>query len=192
MNQKDRIIEVTTELITENEGNVSLVTARKIADRADVGLGLINYHFGSKEQLITECVQRIITYQIKLFTPDNIKYSSNPFKADKDRLSYWALQVFEFLYANRSISSISILGDMQNNLTQSNSVITQIGFENALQSDIPAARKKMIVFTLTSTMQGAFLQDNVIKDRLGYDLSQKEDREKYIYSLVEMLFEGIK
>ena len=60
MNQKEKIIAVTTELINENQGDLNMVTARKIADRAKVGLGLINYHFGSKERLITECVQKII------------------------------------------------------------------------------------------------------------------------------------
>lgn len=52
-NVKEVIIDVTTELIRENNGNVTKITSRKIAERAEVGLGLINYHFGSKENLIT-------------------------------------------------------------------------------------------------------------------------------------------
>ena len=57
---KNRMIEVTTELIEQHNGNIKGITARMIATKAGVGLGLINYHFGSKEKLITECVQRII------------------------------------------------------------------------------------------------------------------------------------
>lgn len=53
-------MEATTELIEQHNGNIKVITARMIAAKADVGLGLINYHFGSKEKLITECVQRII------------------------------------------------------------------------------------------------------------------------------------
>ena len=59
-NVKDNIIEVTTELIEQLEGNTKSITARMIAEKAGVGLGLINYHCGSKENLITACVQRII------------------------------------------------------------------------------------------------------------------------------------
>ena len=59
-NVKNRIIEVTTELIEQHNGNIKDITARMIAAKAGVGLGLINYHFRSKEKLITECVQRII------------------------------------------------------------------------------------------------------------------------------------
>lgn len=59
-NVKNQIIEVTTELIEQYNGGTKNITARMIAEKANIGLGLINYHFGSKEKLITECVQRII------------------------------------------------------------------------------------------------------------------------------------
>lgn len=190
MSQKDRIIEVTTQLINENQGDVSLVTARKIADRAEVGLGLINYHFGSKEQLVTECVQRIVSKQISVFAPTNVEGGSS-IEDDKNRIADWAKQTFEFLYANRSIIRISILGDMQNNMPLSNSVYTQMGLEKGLLSAIDDKKKKQLIFILASTMQAAFMQDNVVNTRLGYDLSQREDREQYIDSLVDILFMGV-
>lgn len=190
MNQKEKIIEVTTALINENHGDLNLVTARKIADRAEVGLGLINYHFGSKDQLVTECVQKILTNQIKVYTPGDVGGGGTALE-DEERLSNWAKQIFEFLYGNRSIVGISILGDMRNNLTISNSVYTQMGLEKAICGNIDDSQKKQMIFTLTSTMQEAFMQDNVVKSRLGYDLSKKEDRESYIDSLVHMLFMGV-
>ena len=70
-NVKNRIIEVTTELIEKHNGNIKDITARMIATKADVGLGLINYHFGSKEKLITECVQRIIGKVVTEFQMTN-------------------------------------------------------------------------------------------------------------------------
>ena len=192
MNQKDKIIEVTIQLINENGGDISKVTARKIAERAQVGLGLINYHFGSKDTLITECVQKIISNVIGCFQPQNIEYSSDPIEADKERLTYWASQVFEFLYANKSVSAISILGDMKNNLRESNTLNTQIGFEGAIKSDISEARKNLILFMLVSSMQEAFLQDNLVLLRLGLDMQKKEDRGKYVKSVVDLLFGGIR
>ena len=59
INVKNRIIEATTELIEQYNGSIKDITARMIAAKAEVGLGLISYHFRSKEKLITECVQRI-------------------------------------------------------------------------------------------------------------------------------------
>ncbi|MDE7063034.1 MAG: TetR/AcrR family transcriptional regulator, partial [Lachnospiraceae bacterium] len=50
---KKRIIEITTELLKEYDGDTKKITSRLIAERADIGLGSINYYFGSKENLIT-------------------------------------------------------------------------------------------------------------------------------------------
>ena len=59
-NIKEHIMDVTTQLIQESDGDINQITIRRIAERAQVGLGLINYHFGSKDKLILECIQRII------------------------------------------------------------------------------------------------------------------------------------
>lgn len=123
-NVKEVIIGVTTELIQENNGNITRITSRKIAERAGVGLGLINYHFGSKENLITICVQRIINNVVMCFAPDKKNYNEKDGLADKERLADWAKQVYDFLFDNYAISSISILGDMQNYQVKSNSVYT--------------------------------------------------------------------
>ena len=85
-NVKNRIIEVTTELIEKHNGNIKDITARMIATKADVGLGLINYHFGSKEKLITECVQRIIEKVVTEFQ------MTNQYETDKERLIlFWVI-----------------------------------------------------------------------------------------------------
>ena len=191
MTQREKIIEVTTSLINENQGDVTKVTARKISERAEVGLGLINYHFGSKDQLVTECVQKIVSEQIRVFSPSGTPDAEPSIQKDKQRLADWAKQVFEFLYMNKNIISISILGDLRNNAALSNSAYTQMGLEQAIQSSIDDRKKKQMIFTLASTMQCAFLQDNLAKSRLGFDFANKQDREQYIESLVDMLFEGV-
>ena len=56
-NCKEELIAITTALIKENNGDVEKVTIRDIASRSGVSVGLINYHFGDKDKLITECVQ---------------------------------------------------------------------------------------------------------------------------------------
>lgn len=48
-NVKNRIIEVTTELIEQHNGNIKDITARMIAEKSDIGLGLINYHLEVKK-----------------------------------------------------------------------------------------------------------------------------------------------
>lgn len=190
-NLKETIIHATTELIQECNGDVDKITLRKIAERAGVGLGLINYHFGSKEQLIVLCVQRIINNVVACFSPDKKEYSARDGLADKERLADWAKQVYDFLFENHAISSISILGDMHNYHAESNSVYTQKGFSMAIRNDIGAERKRLLAFMLTSSMQVAFLSDNASKEILGYDLTDKRERDRFVDSIVEVLFLGV-
>ncbi len=183
-NVKNRIMEATTELIEQHNGNMKVITARMIAAKADVGLGLINYHFGSKEELITECVQRIIGRVVAGF------HMEQEFRTDKERLTAWAAYVFDFLFEHSAISRVSILGDLQNYTGNCNSVRTQQGFSQSFGNGISNEDKAMLVFILTAAMQAAFLGSETVKQLLGYDFTKAEDRAAYIGKLVDLLFEG--
>lgn len=183
-NVKEHIIEVTTELIEKYNGETKKITARMIAEKAEVGLGLINYHFGSKDNLITECVQRIIGEVVSGF------HMEQEFLSDKERLIAWATYVFDFLFEHSAISRISILGDFQNYSQDSNSIYTQYGFAKSLNSDISEKDKTMLMFILTAAMQVAFLGSATVNQILDYDFTKKKDRAKYIEKLVDILFEG--
>lgn len=183
-NVKNRIIEVTTELIEQHNGNIKNITARMIAEKADIGLGLINYHFGSKEKLIMECVQRIINQVVTGF------HMEQEFQTDKERLVAWATYVFNFLFEHSAISRVSILGDFQNYTENCNSVLTQRGFSLSLKNSISKENKSILIFILTASMQTAFLGSATVKQLLGYDLTKTKDRATYISKLVDIIFEG--
>ena len=187
-NIKEHIMDVTTQLIQESDGDINQITIRRIAERAQVGLGLINYHFGSKDKLILECIQRIKNNVVHCFTREEKVYGEND---DKYRLANWAKQVYDFLFENQDISMMSILGDMQDYRAACNSVNTQRGLALALDNFTDNKQKRMLVFTLTSIMQVAFLLGEYSKEVIGYDLYKKEERDLFIDTVVEMLFDGI-
>ncbi len=181
---KEHIIAVTTDLILQYDGDINRITARMIAGQADIALGLINYHFGSKEKLIAECVQRIIGKVVSSFQ------MTQTFETDKERLRAWATSVFDFLYEHSAMSHISILEDFQNYTTRCNSVLTQRGFLFALKNDVADEDRAILAFTLLSAMQTAFLGNETVKLLLGYDFSRPEERAAYIKKLVDILFDG--
>lgn len=182
-NVKERIIEVTNGLIEQYNGDTKRITARMIAEQAGIGLGLINYHFGSKDKLITECVQRIIGKVVAGFQMEQ------KFETDKERLKAWATYVFNFLFEHSAISRISILGDFENYSANCNSVLTQRGFMHSLKEDVSDCDKNILIFILTSAMQVAFLENETVKEVLGYDFTKSEDRVAYIEKVVDVLFE---
>ena len=188
---KKAIIKATTKLIEESDGNVNSITARAIADKSNVALGLINYHFDSKENLIAICVQRIINKILMGFSPDKIDYSKDDGLTDKERLISFAQQTFDFLFANYAIIKISILSDFKNYKPKSNSAYTQLGFSYALRGNIPESKKHLIAFSLTSIMQTAFLTGENSESLTGYNLFEKSQRDLFVADTVSMLMEGI-
>lgn len=68
---KEKILNTTLELI-KKEG-FEKVTIRKIAALSDVNIALVNYHFGSKEKLISETIRvLLISFQGTYSILDNI------------------------------------------------------------------------------------------------------------------------
>ena len=187
---KKHIIEITTELLNRYNGDTKKLTSRLIAEKADIGLGSINYFFGSKEKLITECIQRIINKMLKGFASDLTDLPKTDGLTDKDRLISWASQTFNFLFENQAIAGISILNDMQNYSADTNSVYTQKGFAFALKGNKSGETKKLLVFILVSAMQAAFLAKNDAKEIIGYDLYSKPERDRFILNTVTMLLKG--
>ena len=188
---KETIIDATTELIGQSGGEVKNITARAIADKSGVALGLINYHFESKENLVAICVQRIINKVLMGFAPDKTDYTKPDGLTDKERLISFAQQTFDFLFDNYAIIKISILSDFKDYKPKCNSAYTQMGFRFALRENISESKKQLIAFSLVSTMQAAFLSGENSKQITGYNLFEKSERDLFISDTVSTLMEGI-
>ena len=187
---KEAIITAATELIEQSGGDINAITARSIAEKSGVALGLLNYHFESKENLVSICVQRIINKVLMGFSPDKKDYGAEDGLTDKERLISFAQQTFDFLYDNYAIVKISILSDFKDYQPRSNSSLTQLGFHLAIRSNITESKKQLIAFSLASIMQTAFLSGNNSKAITGYNLGEKSERDLFISDTVTMLMEG--
>ncbi|AGF55583.1 AcrR family transcriptional regulator [Clostridium saccharoperbutylacetonicum] len=65
LNTKDKILEATLNIISE-EGFQN-VTIRKIAVVADVNVAAVNYHFGSKDNVINEALEYLMIQSKNIF-----------------------------------------------------------------------------------------------------------------------------
>ena len=183
---KELLIDQTIALIKESDGKPESITARAIAQRSGVALGLINYHFGSKDNLLAECSNKIINDLLSSMKPGLIKAEDDGL-SDRERLTVYAKQTFEYLFANRAIVKMSILSDFSSYRADSNSALTQKGFQMAIRGDIPEKKKRLIAFSLASSMQTAFLAADESKKITGYDLNTKKGRGSFIEDTVNML-----
>ena len=182
---KESIIKAATELIEENKGDMSKVTARAIAAKSGVALGLINYHFKSKENLIEMCVQRIVNKILFCFYSDD-DLSENI--SDRQRLINRGRRVFDFFFDNKNMTKIFILSDLKNYQPKSNTAAVQSGFKMAIRStDTDNKKKRILGFMLTSAIETAFLTGDRSSEILGYNLDVKGERDKLVEEMVEAL-----
>ena len=110
MDNKEAIIQATIKLIEENGEHLEEITVRDICKNAGVGLGLVNYHFGSKDKLIEACVERIINGIVERF--QNIREEIEGLSSF-EKLEYLGNMTLDFLFEHAAVSRISVLTDMQ-------------------------------------------------------------------------------
>ena len=92
LNAKEEIIVFTINLIKKYQGNLEKVKIREIASLGNWSVGLINYHFKSKENLIKICVNKIIEGVVFNYSPD---MSNDDNKTDKENASFKAEKINE-------------------------------------------------------------------------------------------------
>jgi AcrR family transcriptional regulator len=178
---KERIIAATIELISESAGDVADINTRSIAEKAEVGVGMINYHFQTKERLIEICVERIIGDEISAFKPTGVKAAHTPVS----RAKHTAKQVADFLFSNRAVSRISILSDMKNPKDADNTMRSVLGLESTIKElNLPEQERQLMAFALVSTMQALFLRPELF----GMNMHSKEERDKTLDTLIDRIF----
>lgn len=181
---REKIIQITTEIIKEYE-DISKITIRDIALKAEVGSGLINYHFQTKENLIDICIQRIISQFI-----DEIERLYDTLEMSPiDKLKVVFKAKCAFIATNPIISKTSMLIDLNiATLNDNTDQAAKVHFK--VLKEIYEDRKTdseifVILHILMSSIQVTFLRNDVIKIYTEIDFFDKEQRELYIDRLID-------
>ncbi len=176
MDSKEAIMQAAIKLIEEKGEHMDEITVREICQKADVGLGLINYHFGNKDKLIEQCVERMINKIVEKFK--NIQEKTEglvPF----EKLEYLGNITLDFLFEHYAVSRISILTDMQSPKDGDNTHRTYSAYlplVAACRPDWDESTVKRKTVYLIAVMQQIFLRHETVSQTLGADLRKRENR----------------
>lgn len=176
---KEVIIRETISLIQEMGGDVEQITIRKIANKSNVGIGLINHYFKSKDDLLEICVQKIITGVITSFKP-----RVEVVNTQKSIICFVAYQVMDFLMDNQEISRMSILADLKKPKENDNTMGTVRGFAARMLCNNSSGLNLENAFMLTAILQESFLRKDVLKQTIGIDFNNKTERDMYIERII--------
>lgn len=181
---REKLIEATTELIRQY-GNIEDVTIRDITARAGVGVGLVNYHFQTKENLVNQCIQRIISQVISQFDPLYKSLEMEPM----NKLRFLVKENFNFLINNPGLSRASITTDMLSDNTHDNTMQTTNAYRPVLQEVCGDRATEqeigILLHVLISSIQVAFLRKSVLKETMRIDFMDKKQRDEFVDKTID-------
>jgi AcrR family transcriptional regulator len=187
-NAKESILSAVIAMLGEGAQTQEL-TVRQIAKRAGVGVGLINYHFHTKENLIDIAVQQHVDKVIDM-VPDILSKLTGTAKQKLKGLTKMTMSSFSH---NPSVARISILRDLSSPHPSDNTERTFKAYE-PLILEITGADKywtSLIQSIFCSTFQCAFLRAEVNKQTTGFDFFDDKQRDRFVEDTIETVLHDI-
>jgi AcrR family transcriptional regulator len=184
---KKNIINATLELMNEL-GDINKLSIRKIVKRAGIkGVGLINYHFGTKENLINEAVRSDTNAIIDQWDAIYEKMDQNPIQ----KLKIMMRGTSDLLDTNPLFGRISIIHDILNPKKDDNTmrslkkymmIFREIYGDTKTDQEI-----KIIAHVMLSAGQLAFLRADVLINYTNLDFFSKEQRYEFLDIMIDSL-----
>lgn len=185
---KEALLDAAAELIGRPGVQPEQVTVREIAAAAGVGAALINYHFGSKEQLVSACVQRMLGEIIA----DCGSVLSRQEGTPRERLYRLACSTGAYLARRPNLARVSILDDLSRaGFTEDNTNALMAAYLPAVRDACPGEAEAAVrwkTHLLVHGVQAAFLRKESIRARMGLDFDQETERNTMIEQIMTLLF----
>lgn len=183
---KQRMVNATIELICQGK-KPSEITVADITEKADVGNGMVNYHFQSKDNLMRTAVKRV-TACAKKALPEKLKPFENA--SAEERLAVILREVTDFFAQNAEISKIAILDNLENDdgaphLFSDVEVINDC-LKELCNDDIQRIWIKNYI--IAGFLNYIFLKANIIKMETAFDFYDKPQRDQVVDKFIRDLF----
>ncbi len=190
---RDLILNTTIELLlensTQNSETVKPPSFREIAARAQVSLGLINYHFQSQDNLIRQAVKWYIdTKIIKPFNP--FKNGGGESLSGMEKLIRVILGPLDFIYEYPKLAKISIINDFVYPASDDNSAATWHGIYltvKEIQKNGDDQKIRIAVWSVIASIHEAFLRPEHFRQSCGLDLTKQGHRNQFATHLAEII-----
>ncbi|SHO52343.1 TetR/AcrR family transcriptional regulator [Anaerocolumna xylanovorans] len=177
---KKKIMEVTINLLDTVE-NPNDITVRKIAEAAGIGVGLINYHYESRDNLIKEAVSMKMESLAEIMEKLDGDLS-NPIKYLKEMLVMMSDTAVKNPRLNKfSVEYDLLKGDFRICLYLL-PILRKIYNDSKSETDL-----RLIAFQIIVAMQSVYLRQEVFHMLTGIDIGIKKERDNLINSIVDNL-----
>lgn len=176
---KAKIFQAARELVAEGKPEHQ-ITVREIASRAGVNLALVNYHYQSKENLLSQVVARMMT--------DIIAQSSQSAPSDFDavsRLRSMLLTTASAAFTYRTICSIAIASELKAGCENSCSLVLPLLRE--LLPGVGESELRIIALQLMIPFHHILLMPEFYNAYLQTDFYDEQKRSETINQMIDSL-----
>jgi AcrR family transcriptional regulator len=181
LNAKGRILKAIMELLQETE-NLEDITVRDIALRAQVGVGSINYHFRSKDNLMNEAVGQLIGDQASGWYQSHESTGIDPVERLKMLLKDTSNIAFRYPKLSRIAISHSLLEGHMEPALLILPLLREIFGDAKDEVEI-----RQFAFQLIVSTQVMFLRAEEFRLYMGVNIFDQNQRDKYTEILVDNL-----
>ncbi len=178
---KQKIINITKILINE-VNDIEKITVRQIAERSGVGIGLINYHFNSKDNLLSIAIGDIMTEAINKFT----KINSNTLLTPISKLKILLKELYSLSGTNERLIRFILSREVLNGNFKTALFLVPL-LKEIYGNQIDDIQLKIITLQILHPIQVTGLNQAAFHMYSGLDLNNPEQRDHFIELLVDNL-----
>lgn len=181
------IFQATLELIEQEP--IENISMRRIAAKAQVNLAAINYHFGSKQKLLTQCLLHVTSIGMDQM----MQTLGDATKSPKERLHFYVSFMLTLFDQSRKESHLVLMSQIQmqnpedNPLHQHNMRFSQMIFQilREIAPETTDQRLKYIQMQLESSLNYPFLGEVSMRHTYGFSLCNPTQRTTYLEYLYD-------
>lgn len=182
MNDKDaryRIIKETMDILDE-VSDVEKITVRQIAERAQVGVGLVNYHFHSKDKLLSLVIAEYMAKMVTQYATNNSHSALKP----EEKLKSMLQELYNYAEQHESLLRFTITQNLINGEMQTPLFLIPV-LKEIFGSKKTELQLRVIALQILLPIQVTSL--NTVQFHLysGIDLRNATQRNAFIDSLVD-------
>lgn len=174
---KEKIYRAAEELLEET-GDPAKITTRRIAERAGVGTGLINYHFQSRDKLLHEVISGKMTGMALLLQSGDSSGGTDPL----ERLETMLISLSDYTIRFEKTMRTAISFEMLQGKIRTPLFIMPLLMELFPERD--EMQLRVSAFTLITVLQALALRPTEFADYAGVDMRDKGQRDRFIRTLI--------
>ena len=182
---KQRMINATKDLICQGK-KPSGITVADITEKANVGNGMVNYHYQSKDNLMREAVRDGTVCANKILSEKLAPLINEPVE---QQLAVILKEVLDFFSQNPEISKIAILDNLENDEGLPH-LLSDISVFNDCLNELcedETRRIWMKNYIIVGFLNYIFLKAKLIKKETGFDFYDKLERDATVDNFVREL-----